>query len=527
MKMPVRLVSFLLVLAALAVGRAAEPAIPEGFRPLFNGRDLTGWHGLNPHSVAKLTGEKRDAMLAQMRAEFAQHWRVEHGELVNIGTGPYATTDEEFGDYELLIEYRTVAKADSGIYLRGHPQVQIWDKGQAFNPKQPDRRPHLGSGGLFNNTPKTLGRDPIMAADKPFGQWNTLRIRQVGARVWVTLNTRLVVEGAPMENFWEKGKPFPARGPFMLQTHGGEIRWRGIYVRDIPAAEARRTLATPALPNPTHYDVAYGPHPKQLIHFWQAESATPTPLLFFVHGGGWQNGGRLSGLSAMLPEMLKRGISVASVEYRFIAEATADNVSPPVKGPLHDAARALQFIRSKAGEWNLDKTRIAASGGSAGACTSLWLAFHPDLADPASADPIARESTRLLAAAVNGAQTTLDPRQMKEWTPNSTYGGHAFGLGAFANFLAKRDTILPWIAEYSPYALVSRDDPPVYLFYNAPPALGQPEKDPTHTANFGVKLQEHCRANGVACELVYPGAPGVKHATTQDYLIATLTAPRR
>ncbi|MFN9957315.1 MAG: alpha/beta hydrolase, partial [bacterium] len=104
-------------------------------------------------------------------------------------------------------------------------------------------------------------------------------------------------------------------------------------------------------------------------------------------------------------------------------EATADGVIPPVRGPLHDAARALQFVRSKADEWNIDKTRIAASGSSAGACTSLWLAFHPDLADPNSRDPIARESTRLLCAAVSGAQTTLDPRQMKEWTPNSRYGG--------------------------------------------------------------------------------------------------------
>ncbi len=515
------------LLTALVALSAAEPKPPAGFRPLFNGRDLTGWHGLNPHSVTKLTGEKRDAMLAQMRADFPKHWRVENGELVNDGTGPYATTDADFGDYELLIEYKTVPKADSGIYLRGHPQVQIWDWHQVFDPKKPDRRPHLGSGGLFNNSPRTLGRDPIMRADKPFGQWNSLRIRQVGARVWVTLNTRLVVEGAPMENFWEKGKPFPARGPFMLQTHGGEIRWRNIFLRDIPAPEAAEILATPPLPNPTHFDVAYGPHPKQLIHFWRAESASPTPLLLFIHGGGWQGGGRLSGLSGMLPALLKAGISVASVEYRFIAEATADQVSPPVKGPLHDAARALQFIRAKSAEWNIDKTRIAASGGSAGACTSLWLAFHPDLADPTSTDPVARESTRLLTAAVTGAQTTLDPQQMKEWTPNSTYGGHAFGLGKFDNFLAQRATILPWIAEYSPYALVSRDDPPVYLSYSAPPALGQPQKDPTHTANFGVKLQEHCRANGVACELVYPDAPGIKHPTVEAYLIATLTAPRR
>ena len=143
---------------------------------------------------------------------------------------------------------------------------------------------------------------------------------------------------------------------------------------------------------------------------------------------------------------------------------------------MHDAARALQFVRSKAAEWNIDKARIGASGGSAGACSSLWLAFHSDLADPKSADPIARESTRLWCAAVNVAQTTLDPQQMKEWTPNSRYGSHAFGIFKkvdgkdqqdFPAFLARRDEILPWISEYSPYALVTAEDPPVYLAYGS------------------------------------------------------------
>lgn len=284
---------------------------------------------------------------------------------------------------------------------------------------------------------------------------------------------------------------------------------------------------------PTQTDVAYGKHPKQVLHFWKAESATPTPLLFFIHGGGWQNGNRFSGLTTMLPEMLKAGISVASIEYRFITEATADGVVPPVKGPLTDAARALQFVRSKAAEWNIDKARIGASGGSAGACSSLWLAFHPDMAEPGSADPVARESTRLWCAAVSGAQTTLDPQQMREWTPNSRYGGHAFGfagnkekkLSQFDEFLANREKILPWIAAYSPYALVSAGDPPVYLLYGAPPALGQEQKDPTHTANFGVKLQERCREVGVPCDLHYPGAEGVKHTTVHAYLIETLKAP--
>jgi acetyl esterase/lipase len=238
----------------------------------------------------------------------------------------------------------------------------------------------------------------------------------------------------------------------------------------------------------------------------------------------------MSGLTGILKPVLDAGISVASVEYRFISEAMQEGIKPPVKAPLTDAARGLQTVRSKAAEWGIDKTRIVAAGGSAGACSSLWLAFHDDLADAKSDDPVTRESTRLLAAAVSGAQTTLDPAQMKEWTPNSRYGGHAFGFmpspeqrdSQFAEFLAARDTILPWIEEYSPYALVTPDDPPVALFYSTPPALGQEEKDPTHTANFGVKLEERLDAAGVPCELVYPGAPDVRHPRLQDAIIGFL-----
>ncbi|MBI5694106.1 MAG: alpha/beta hydrolase [Verrucomicrobia bacterium] len=280
-----------------------------------------------------------------------------------------------------------------------------------------------------------------------------------------------------------------------------------------------------SVPKPTLAEVHYGSHERHVLDFWRADSATPTPLVFVIHGGGWSSGekervDRFVDVAALL----RAGISVAAINYRLIRHAEAEGVTPPVKAPLHDAARALQFVRSQARAWNLDKTRVGATGGSAGACSSLWLAFHDDLADPRSADPVARESTRLFCAAVNGAQTTLDPQQMKEWTPNSRYGGHAFGVGGFAQFLAAREKILPWIAEYSPYALVTAGDPPMYLFYTTPPALGHDQKDPTHTSNFGVKLQERCAAAGVPCELVYPGAPGVKHPNATAYLIATLKA---
>jgi acetyl esterase/lipase len=298
-----------------------------------------------------------------------------------------------------------------------------------------------------------------------------------------------------------------------------------------PKAKAAKqaTKAAPENPpvvKPTLAEVRYGPHERHVLDFWRAASATPTPLVFVIHGGGWQNGEKERVNKFVNVEgLLAQGISVVAINYRLIKHAEAEGVTPPVKAPLHDAARALQFVRSQAAAWNLDKSRIGATGGSAGACSSLWLAFHDDLADPKSADPVARESTRLFCAAVIGAQTTLDPVQMKTWTPNSKYGGHAFGIPSFEAFLAARDRLQPLIAEYSPYHLVTKDDPAIYLVYSAPPALGQDQKDPTHTANFGVKLQEHCRSLGVACELMYPGATGAKHATAQDYLIAKLKAP--
>jgi acetyl esterase/lipase len=258
--------------------------------------------------------------------------------------------------------------------------------------------------------------------------------------------------------------------------------------------------------------------------------------VFYIHGGGWVAGDKrpVGGLD----KFLAAGISVVSINYRYNTQAQIAGVKPPVQWPLGDAARALQFVRSKAAEWNIDKQRIGATGGSAGACSSLWLAFHNDMADAKSSDPIARESTRLWCAAVNGAQTSLDPQQLKEWTPNSRYGGHAFGFmpdprnnatrdTQFAAFLAARESILPWIREYSPFEHVSADDPPVYLIYAAPPALGQEQKDPTHTSNYGVKLQEKCKSTGVECELVYPGAPDVKHPRIEDFLIEKLKAAKK
>jgi hypothetical protein len=217
---------------------------PAGFTPLFNGTDLAGWHYMDtfdPRKLAAMSPADRDAKLAAWAKSSEGHWKVVDGILFNDGHGAFLTTDRDYGDIELLIEYKTVAKADSGVYLRGCPQVQIWDSTEEAKFKLGAAK---GSGGLWNNSAGAPGKDPLVKADKPFGEWNSLRIIQVGERTTVYLNGQLVVDHARMENYFEKdrSKPLPRIGPIQLQTHGGEISWRNLYVREIPADEANAIL---------------------------------------------------------------------------------------------------------------------------------------------------------------------------------------------------------------------------------------------------------------------------------------------
>jgi acetyl esterase/lipase len=291
-------------------------------------------------------------------------------------------------------------------------------------------------------------------------------------------------------------------------------------------AESSPKQNKPTAKQPTQANVAYGAHERQVIDFYQAKSEQPTPVLINFHGGGWSRGDK-SDANTLLTHALSHGISYIAINYRLIPDATAEGISPPVKAPLEDAARAVQFVRSKATEWNIDKNLVVLAGGSAGACSALWLAFHDDMAEPQSADPVARESTRPAFVIAGVVQTSLDPKQMKEWTPNINYGAHAFGFADhqsknFEGFLAARESILPWINEYSPYALLTADDPPVFLFYQDTPAVGQPQKDPTHTSNFGAKLKEKGDLLGVECVLVYPGAPETNYKNGATYLTQKL-----
>lgn len=278
----------------------------------------------------------------------------------------------------------------------------------------------------------------------------------------------------------------------------------------------------PAVPI-THADVKYGPDPRNVLDFWQAKSDSPTPLVLCIHGGGWNNGDKSSYYGGV-KAYLDAGISVASINYRLVPKATADKIMPPVKAPLEDAARALQFVRSKAKEWNIDKTRIGATGGSAGACSSLWLAFHDDMADPKSDDPVKRESTRLFCAAVNGAQVSLDPKETREWLPNYTYGAHAFGLKNLDEVEKDRARLADWIKEYSPIRHVTKDDPPIGLYYTGTVGakVGESHPDPTHSPILGLMLAEKLKAAGVPVEFHSNTEKNAKFPTAASFLIAKL-----
>lgn len=213
-------------------------AAPEGFTALFNGKDFEGWHGrphLDPRKWSEIDEKQRDEWLADMKA----HWSAVDGVIVNDGHGVYLTTNKEYGDIELLIDYKTIPRADSGIYLRGTPQVQIWD---STNESQFNIGADKGSGGLWNSSAGAAGKDPLVLADKPFGEWNSFRIIQVGARTTVWLNDQLVVDNAVMENFWDRSSPLFAKGVIQLQTHGGEIQWRNLFVREIGSEEGNQWL---------------------------------------------------------------------------------------------------------------------------------------------------------------------------------------------------------------------------------------------------------------------------------------------
>jgi acetyl esterase/lipase len=266
----------------------------------------------------------------------------------------------------------------------------------------------------------------------------------------------------------------------------------------VAPAWAQQPKAGRSLPEPDVKNATYGPHERNVLDLWKAKSDRPTPLVVFIHGGGFRAGDKTQLATGLLDRCREAGISVAAINYRLSQQA-------PFPAPMLDGARAVQYLRSRASEWNLDPKRVAATGGSAGAGISLWLAFHDDLADPSNSDPIARQSTRLSSAAVLGAQASYDPRWIKR-----VIGGRAHEHPALMPFYGLKPDELDSPRAHkmyeaaSPINYVTADDPPVFLFYNEPkgplPADAQPGQG-IHHPKFGEALKEKLDPLKIECVL--------------------------
>jgi outer membrane biosynthesis protein TonB len=225
---------------------ASSSTPPAGFVNLFNGKDFSNWWGFgtsDPRKFKALPPAEQAKIKEANMKDILAHWKVEGNEIVNDGKGLYLTTEKEFADYELHLEYKMLPKGDSGIYLKYTPQVQIWD----YTDKDKFKiGADKGSGGLWNNSAGAPGKDPLVLADKPFGEWNKFRIIQVGARTTVYLNDKLVVDNAILENYFDRKMPLLQKGAIQLQTHGSEIRWKNIFIKELSPEEANKHLASKA-----------------------------------------------------------------------------------------------------------------------------------------------------------------------------------------------------------------------------------------------------------------------------------------
>ncbi len=267
------------------------------------------------------------------------------------------------------------------------------------------------------------------------------------------------------------------------------------YRAEMKRAETKRAQQrakrTASRPRPTHANVAYGSHQRNVLDFYQAESEQATPLVIYIHGGGFVGGDKRSVNPTMVRDANQAGISVAALHYRFV-----DGKKLIFPTPQQDCARALQFLRSKADAWNIDPRRVACYGGSAGAGISMWLGFHDDLADPESDDPVARQSTRIVAIGTMGGQSTYDPIKIKEliggraWEHRSIF--KVYGLKSAEEALNPTAEMQKLYDEGSAITHLTGDDAPLYMIYSeadvVPPADARPGQF-IHHPNFGKQLQ--------------------------------------
>ena len=269
----------------------------------------------------------------------------------------------------------------------------------------------------------------------------------------------------------------------------------------VQAQTAATPQPTPVRPTPDIADGKYGTLPANTFDLWKASSTRPTPLLVYIHGGGLNSGNKTEMSVNLLNEMLKAGITVMSINYRLTADGAVY--------PQHymDSARAIQFARANAKEFNIDPKRVAAAGSSAGGMTSLWIGFHDDMADKKSADPVLRQSTRLRVMAVTAAQSTLVPDVVTKYVGplalqyQTYFNGKMFGLTPEE---ARSPRGIEMYKAISPMTYLTKDDPPVWAYYSIPNTPLTSESTVSaaiHHPGFGVALKEAMDKLGIECKL--------------------------
>ena len=284
------------------------------------------------------------------------------------------------------------------------------------------------------------------------------------------------------------------------------------------------------LPPPTHSEVAYGPDSRNVLDLWLVSSEKPTPLLVNIHGGGFKSGDKSKIDSGMIEMMHKEGISVASINYRLLEKGKGlfDEGNNSYPSPMHDGARAIQFLRYNASKYNLDKTRFAATGGSAGGCMLMWLGFHPDLAQPDHKDPVLRESSRLQVLAPRGGQSCVHGPTLLKW-----FGVNSLNLSKRKGIIQSSSEVKQYTAKQealsldaSPITHLTPDDPPIYLYYSGP---NEPVDEATpwgtwvHHPMLGIKLKEAMDELGMECYLEYAdGPPVTEYKSHYDFIIRKL-----
>ncbi|GMW02910.1 MAG: hypothetical protein AMXMBFR84_40460 [Candidatus Hydrogenedentota bacterium] len=258
----------------------------------------------------------------------------------------------------------------------------------------------------------------------------------------------------------------------------------------------RQERERPQIPEPDYPNVSYGPHERNVFDIWLAKSEKPTPLVIHYHGGGFRGGDKRSINPALLKTLLANGITVAAVNYRL-----TDTAIYPAQ--MLDCARALQFIRYHAKDYNVDPSRVGATGGSAGSGISQWLAFHDDLADSKSDDPIARESTRLKCVAVFAAQTSYDPRFIQSmFNTNRVHSALVTFFGMASEEDLNNPQCIPLFEDSSALTHISADDPPLLLFYpqaNTPLPINSTGEQHIHHPKFGEVMRSRMKSLNVEC----------------------------